>query len=151
MDAEAATWTDSRLDRVRDAINSRLSEPLDLRTLSREACLSRYHFVRAFRRAFHDTPHQYLLRRRIDRARELLAKSDLSVTDICFEVGFESLGSFSSTFHRIVGWSPSIYRARCVDQARQPRRYIPACCWTMMGFPSLVDESAPNSNFEEAR
>ncbi len=128
-----------RLGRVRSLIDSRLADPLDLDVLSREACLSRFHFVRAFRRSFFDTPHQYVLRRRLERARELLAHSDLSVTDVCFEVGFESLGTFSATFHRVVGWSPSMYRARCRDQALHPRRYVPSCCWTMMGYGATRD------------
>jgi AraC-like DNA-binding protein len=122
------------LTRVREIIDSQFSEPLDIRTLSAEACLSPYHFIRAFRGVFHDTPHQYLLRIRIQKAKELLALTTMSVTDICFEVGFESLGSFSATFHRIVGWPPTAYRARSIDQARNPRRYIPNCCWIMMGF-----------------
>jgi AraC-like DNA-binding protein len=122
------------LTRVREIIDSQFSEPLDIRTLSAEARLSPYHFIRAFRGVFHDTPHQYLLRIRIQKAKELLALTTMSVTDICFEVGFESLGSFSATFHRIVGWPPTAYRARSIDQARNPRRYIPNCCWIMMGF-----------------
>jgi AraC-like DNA-binding protein len=122
------------LVRARDMIDSQFSEPLDIRTLSMEARLSPCHFIRAFRSIFHDTPHQYLLRIRIQNAKELLALTDMSVTDICFEVGFESLGSFSATFHRIVGWPPTAYRARSIDQAANPRRYIPHCCWTMMGF-----------------
>jgi AraC-like DNA-binding protein len=127
--APAATLT-----RARELIEARFADPLDIRTLSAEARLSRYHFIRAFRHVFHDTPHQYLLRMRIQKAKELLALTPLSVTDICYEVGFESLGSFSATFHRIVGWPPSTYRARSIDQARNPRRYIPNCCWIMMGF-----------------
>jgi AraC-like DNA-binding protein len=122
------------LARAREMIDSQFSRPLDIRTLSAEARLSPYHFIRSFRSVFHDTPHQYLLRTRIQEAKELLALTGMSVTDICFDVGFESLGSFSATFHRIVGWPPTAYRARSVDQARNPRRYIPACCWIMMGF-----------------
>jgi AraC-like DNA-binding protein len=128
------------LARVRDLIDSRFSQPLDIRTLSAEARLSPYHFIRSFRSVFHDTPHQYLLRIRIQKAKEMLALTDRSVTDICFEVGFESLGSFSATFHRIVGWPPTAYRARSIDQARNPRRYIPNCCWVMMGFSQRLQE-----------
>jgi AraC-like DNA-binding protein len=100
------------LVRARQLIEAQFAEPLDIRTLSAEARLSRYHFIRAFRRLFHDTPHQYLLKMRIQKAKELLALTTMFVTDICFEVGFESLGSFSAMFHRIVGWPPSAYRAR---------------------------------------
>ena len=131
------------LVRARELIEARFSQPLDIRTLSAEARLSQYHFIRAFRRLFHDTPHQYLLRMRIQKARELLALTTMSVTDICFDVGFDSLGSFSTTFHRIVGWPPSAYRARSVDQARNPRRYIPDCCWVMMGFSRAISKKPP--------
>jgi AraC-like DNA-binding protein len=122
------------LGRVRALIDTQCSLPLDLSTLSAEAGLSRFHFLRLFRAAFHETPHQYLIRRRIDMAKELLVLSAKSVTDICFEVGFESLGSFSAAFHRIVGWPPSEYRARSIDQRLRPRRYIPNCCWVMLGY-----------------
>jgi len=115
-------------------MNTRYNLRLDIDALCEEAHFSRYHFIRTFRSRLRETPHQYLMRKRIDRARELLATSDMSVTDICFEVGFESLGSFSSLFHRTVGWPPSVYRARSFEQRRSPRAYIPACCWTMFGF-----------------
>ena len=75
-----------------------IARPLDLDELARAAHFSRYHFLRAFRRAYHATPHGYLTRKRIERAKELLAQSELTVTEICFEVGFESLGSFSNWF-----------------------------------------------------
>ncbi|MGA2641727.1 MAG: AraC family transcriptional regulator [Spirochaetia bacterium] len=120
QDAAAA----GTLVRARELIDSQFPRPLDIRTLSAEARLSPYHFIRAFRGVFHDTPHQYLLRIRIQKAKELLALSTMSVTDICFEVGFESLGSFSATFHRIVGWPPTAYRARSIDQARNPRAFL---------------------------
>ena len=127
------TSTDT-LGRARAMIDVRYAQPLDIRTLSAVACLSPFHFIRSFRGRFFETPHQYLLRIRIQKARELLALTEMSVTDICFEVGFESLGSFSATFHRIVGWPPTAYRVRSIEQARSPRRYIPNCCWVMMGF-----------------
>jgi transcriptional regulator GlxA family with amidase domain len=132
MPPDAATA--APLVRAREIIEAQFARPLDIRTLSAEAGLSQYHFVRAFRQLFHETPHRYLLRMRIQKAKELLALTTMSVTDVCFDVGFESLGSFSATFHRIVGWPPSTYRARSMDQARNPRRYIPDCCWVMMGF-----------------
>lgn len=122
------------IGRVRALIETRYNQPLDIDTLSDEAHFSRFHFIRTFRRQLFQTPHQYLVRTRIEKAKELLATTSLSITDICFEVGFESLGSFSALFHRTVGWSPSIYRARSVEQRRFPRKYIPACCWTMFGF-----------------
>ena len=120
--------------RARELIDSRYAEPLDLDELARVANFSRYHFLRAFRRAFHATPHEYLTRKRIERARELLAESELTVTEICFEVGFESLGSFSSLFHKIAGWSPSIYRARAWEMRRNPLKFIPSCYVIMHGI-----------------
>ncbi len=122
------------LQRVLTLMDARYNRRLDIDALCDEAHYSRFHFIRTFRSRLMETPHQYLVRRRIDKARKLLATSDMSVTDICFEVGFESLGSFSSLFHRTVGWPPSVYRARCLEQRRSPQKYIPACCWTMFGF-----------------
>ncbi|HUI72581.1 MAG TPA: AraC family transcriptional regulator [Spirochaetia bacterium] len=127
-------WVGRSLERVLTLIDTQYSRRLDIDALCDEAHFSRYHFIRTFRSRLRETPHQYLTRRRIDRARELLATTEMSITDICFDVGFESLGSFSALFHRAVGWSPSVYRARCVEQRRSPRKYIPACCWTMFGF-----------------
>jgi AraC-like DNA-binding protein len=122
------------MDRVRALIETRYSQRLDIDTLCGEAHFSRFHFIRAFRQRLYETPHQYLIRTRIEKAKELLATTALSVTDICFDVGFESLGSFSALFHRSVGWSPSVYRALSLEQRRCPQKFIPACCWTMFGF-----------------
>ena len=120
--------------RARALIDAEYAQPLDLDELARTANFSRYHFLRAFRRAFHTTPHEYLTRKRIERAKELLAESKLTVTEICFEVGFESLGSFSTLFHKIVGWSPSIYRARAWEMRKNPLRFIPNCYVIMQGI-----------------
>lgn len=120
--------------RARELIDARYTQPLDLDELARSANFSRYHFLRAFRRAFHVTPHEYLTRKRIERAKELLAESELTVTEICFEVGFESLGSFSTLFHKIVGWSPSIYRARAWEMSKNPLKFIPNCYVIMHGI-----------------
>ncbi|HXQ98455.1 MAG TPA: AraC family transcriptional regulator [Candidatus Limnocylindrales bacterium] len=95
-----------RVSRGRDYILSSLSERVTLADAARAACLSPYHFLRAFRHAFGATPHQFLTRQRLDRARFLLARGDRSVTDVCLESGFESLGSFSSLFRRHFGVSP---------------------------------------------
>ena len=119
--------------RARELIDSRYTQPLDLDELARTANFSRYHFLRAFRRAFDATPHEYLTRKRIERAKELLAQSELTVTEICFEVGFESLGSFSTLFHRLTGWSPSIYRARAWEMQKNPLKSIPNCYVIMHG------------------
>ncbi len=120
--------------RVRELIDRQYFHSLDLNEIAQAAGLSRYHFLRVFRRAFHMTPHEYITRKRIERARELLSGSDLSVTEICFEVGFESLGSFSTLFHRIVGWSPSIYRARAWEMRKNPLKFIPHCYVIMHGI-----------------
>jgi transcriptional regulator GlxA family with amidase domain len=123
------------LQHARELIDNQYSQPLDLNGLAQAASLSRFHFLRAFRTAFHMTPHEYITRKRIQRAKELLAESDLLVTEICFEVGFESLGSFSALFHRIVGWSPSIYRARAWEMRKNPLKFIPNCYVIMHGIP----------------
>jgi AraC-like DNA-binding protein len=108
--------------------------------------LSLYHFIRLFQRTFFATPHQYLIHKRVEKAKQLLAQNELSVTEICFAVGFESLGSFSTLFHKTVGWSPSIYRARVLEQRRNPYKFIPGCVCTMY---QLTPE-AKLSNFQEA-
>jgi AraC-like DNA-binding protein len=100
---------------------------LDLESLARLADCSRFHLVRAFRLAYRETPHRYQVRCRIERAKSMLAREGLSVTDICFEVGFESLGSFSSLFKEMVGRSPSAYRARALAQRANPRLFVPHC------------------------
>jgi AraC-like DNA-binding protein len=122
------------LQRARELIDAQYAQPLDLDELARTANFSRYHFLRAFRRAFHATPHEYLTRKRIERAKELLAQSEFTVTEICFEVGFESVGSFSTLFHKVVGWSPSIYRARAWEMRKNPLKFIPNCYVIMHGI-----------------
>lgn len=126
--------TREALERARELIDAHYAQPLDLDELAHTANFSRFHFLRAFRRAFHATPHEYLTRKRIERAKELLAESELTVTEICFEVGFESLGSFSTLFHKIVGWSPSIYRARAWEMRKNPLKFIPNCYVIMHGI-----------------
>src|SRR5216110_2642771 len=92
--------------RAKDLIDARYREPLDVATLARAARLSTAHFSREFRRAFGETPHQYLLTRRMERAASLLRTTDRSVADICFTVGLRSVGSFTTTFGRAFGMSP---------------------------------------------
>ena len=130
----ARTVSHQSLMRARELIDSEYSKPLDLDELAQAANFSRYHFIRAFRRAFHATPHEYLTRKRIERAKELLADDRFTVTEICFEVGFESPGSFSTLFHKIVGWSPSIYRARTWEMRKNPLKFIPNCYVIMHGI-----------------
>lgn len=96
--------------RARDAMDRAYARPLDIPALARIAHVSEAHFTRTFRATFGETPHRYLQRRRVERAMFLLRETDRSVTDICFEVGFGSLGTFSRTFRDIVGQSPRAYR-----------------------------------------
>jgi AraC-like DNA-binding protein len=138
------------LQRVRELIDAQFDRPLDLDVMARAAHFSRFHFLRAFQKTFHETPHQYLKRKRIERAKELLAESEYSITEICFSVGFESLGSFSTLFHRVVGWSPSIYRARVWEQRRNPRKFIPSCYIVQFGLDDCLP-AAPRAEANTER
>ncbi len=110
--SRAVEDSNRRMLRARDAIDRAYAEPLDIPALAQIAHASEAHFIRTFRATFGETPHRYLQRRRVERAMFLLRESDRSVTQICFDVGFTSLGTFSRTFHEIVGQSPSAYRRR---------------------------------------
>ncbi len=99
-----------RLLRARDAMDRAYAEPLDVASVAAVANLSGAHFIRSFRATFGETPHRYLQRRRVERSMFLLRETDRSVTDICLDVGFTSLGTFSRTFRQIVGETPSSYR-----------------------------------------
>jgi AraC-like DNA-binding protein len=101
-----------RMLRTRDTMDRAFAQPLDVPALARVARVSPAHFSRQFRDTFGETPHRYLQRRRVERAMELLRETDRPVTEICFDVGFNSLGTFSRTFRAIVGEPPSDYRAR---------------------------------------
>src|SRR6187401_1101648 len=105
-----------RLRQARDLMDRDYAEPLDVPALARVAFMSPGHFHRSFRAAFGETPYSYLMTRRIERAKALLRRGDLTVTDVCFAVGRTSLGSFSSRFTELVGESPSAYRARNHDE-----------------------------------
>jgi AraC-like DNA-binding protein len=99
------------LTRAKDLADARFFEPLDVDDMARAAGLSRAHFSREFRRAFGESPHQYLLTRRLERAASLLRMTDRSVADICFSVGLQSVGSFTTSFTKTYGRSPTAYRA----------------------------------------
>jgi AraC-like DNA-binding protein len=101
-----------RLLRARDAMDRAYAEPLDMRAVAAVAHVSEAHFIRTFRSVFGETPHRYLQRRRVERAMFLLRETDRSITDVCFDVGFNSVGTFSRTFREIVGESPSAYRSQ---------------------------------------
>ncbi|TMD09780.1 MAG: helix-turn-helix transcriptional regulator [Chloroflexi bacterium] len=99
-----------RLLRARDAMDRAYAEPLNVRAVAAVAHVSEAHFIRSFRAVFGETPHRYLQRRRVERSMFLLRETDRSVTDICFDVGFTSRGTFSRTFREVVGEAPSHYR-----------------------------------------
>lgn len=113
------------LVRARDLADSRYADPLDVDDLARAAGLSRAHFSREFRRAFGESPHAYLLTRRLERAAALLRNTDHSVLEVCTSVGLASLGSFNSSFKRIYGLTPTAYRAAFPPAA--DAALIPAC------------------------
>jgi AraC-like DNA-binding protein len=125
--------TARHLLRAKDLADARYFEPLDVDDLARAAGLSRAHFSREFRRAFGEPPHTYLLTRRLERATALLRNTDRSVTDICFSVGLQSLGSFTTSFTRTYGVSPTAYRAKFPPAANQAR--VPACLQRVYGRP----------------
>src|SRR4029078_8049264 len=113
--------------RARDAMDRAYAEPLDVRYVAAIAHVSEAHFIRSFRAVFGETPHRYLQRRRVERSMFLLRETDRRITDICFDVGFMSLGTFSRTFHDVVGESPTVFRTR----GRLPA--VPTCfvmAWT---------------------
>ncbi|MFE5543254.1 helix-turn-helix domain-containing protein [Streptomyces sp. NPDC056534] len=112
-----------RLRRARDVMDRDYAQPLDVPVLASVALMSTGHFARSFRAAYGETPYSYLMTRRVERAKALLRRGDMSVTDVCFAVGCTSLGSFSSRFTELVGEPPSAYRARRHEDGAA----IPAC------------------------
>ena len=113
----------ARLRRVRDRIDREYAEPLDVEALARAEHMSGGHLSRQFRLAYGESPYSYLMTRRIERAMALLRRGDLSVTDVCFEVGCSSLGTFSTRFAELVGVPPSVYRQQAADATAG----MPAC------------------------
>lgn len=128
-----------RLRRTRDQMDRDYAQPLDVPALARTALMSPGHFSRSFREAFGETPYSYLMTRRIERAKALLRRGDLSVTEVCFEVGCTSLGSFSSRFTELVGETPSAYRARGHDESAA----IPPCIAKIHTRPVRNGEAGP--------
>jgi AraC-like DNA-binding protein len=128
-----------RLCRAREMLREIHDPPLPLREVARAAALSPYHFIRLFKAAFGETPHQVRIAARLDRARDLLSLGEQSVTEIAIEVGFSSLGSFSHLFARRVGSSPSAYRRRIRSMVQVPGtipgQLIPGCLSLMWGWP----------------
>jgi AraC-like DNA-binding protein len=113
----------ARLRRVRDRIDREYTQPLDVEALARGVHVSAGHLSREFRRAYGESPYSYLMTRRIERAMALLRRGDLSVTEVCFAVGCQSLGTFSTRFTELVGVSPSVYR----KQQAGPGAGMPPC------------------------
>jgi transcriptional regulator GlxA family with amidase domain len=133
-----------RLCDVRDLMRDCLDQSLTLESLGLEADLSAWHFLRAFRTAFGETPHDFLTRVRIERAKNLLTVTSRPVTEICFDVGFSSLGSFSTLFRRQVGLSPAQFR-RVVRSwinvpGRFPWAFVPVCFTHHFGLPVPSDD-----------
>ena len=126
--------------RAKDLVDARYREPLEVAALARAARLSPARFSREFRRAFGETPHQYLLTRRLERAAALLRHTDRTVADICFTVGLRSVGSFTTSFGRAFGLSPTAYRAAYPPAATRAR--IPTCVLQAWARP-------PSSSFRE--
>src|SRR5579872_5644784 len=112
-------------------IDDHFDSPIDLDILAGEACLSRYHFHRLFRRIYRRTPHQYVTYKRIDRAKRVLATEDCTIAEVCSQVGFESIGSFAMLFKKEIGVTPGDFRdaskAALARAREQPRRVIPYC------------------------
>jgi AraC-like DNA-binding protein len=112
-------------------IDENFDQPLDLNIISRHSCISRFHFHRLFTRIYRKTPHRYLTQKRIDNAKQLLAGNELSVSEICNNVGFESIGSFSILFKKEIGFAPQYYRNLAYQKKQlakeQPKRFIPHC------------------------
>ena len=134
--------TARHLLRARDLIDARYREPLDVPALARAAHLSPAHFSREFRRTFGETPHRYLLTRRMERAASLLRQTDRSVADICLTVGLTSVGSFTTSFGRTFGMSPTAYRAAHPPASSRAR--VPTCVLRAYARPG-------SSSFREDR
>jgi AraC-like DNA-binding protein len=164
--------------RARDAMDRTYAEPLNIPALAQIALVSEAHFIRTFRATFGETPHRYLQRRRVERSMFLLRETDRSITDVCMDVGFNSLGTFSRTFREIMGESPSDYRKRSRSEAgprgpgatgsivqallggapgtpaqQVPRTGpigVPTCFSMAWTRPSSSDSSGSSSSFGEA-
>src|SRR5437588_2605945 len=133
--SRAVEDSNRRLLRARDTMDRTYARPLDVRTLARIAHVSEAHFIRTFRATFGETPHRYLQRRRVERSMFLLRETDRSVTEVCLDVGFSSLGTFSRTFREIVGESPSAYRHHAVAPP------VPTCGTMTWMRPSSFGEA----------
>lgn len=134
--SRAVEENNRRLLRARDAMDRTYAQPLDIQALARIACVSEAHFIRSFRATYGETPHRYLQRRRVERSMFLLRETNRSITDVCLDVGFASLGTFSRTFREIVGESPSAYRQRA-----RTANAVPTCFTMSWTRPSSFGEA----------
>jgi AraC-like DNA-binding protein len=140
-----------RLLRARDAMDRAYAEPLNVRAVAAVAHVAEAHFIRSFRACFGETPHRYLQRRRVERSMFLLRETERSVTDICFDIGFSSLGTFSRTFREIVGETPSGYRTghgpivapHCVQLAAMRPRVAARVAMQSSSFGEAAGAAAP--------
>jgi AraC-like DNA-binding protein len=140
-----------RLLRARDAMDRAYAEPLDVRGVAAVAHVSEAHFIRSFRAVFGETPHRYLQRRRVERSMFLLRETDRSVTDICLDVGFTSLGTFSRMFREVIGETPSRYRVghgpivapNCVQLAAMRPRVAVGEAVRSSSFGEAIAAAAP--------
>ncbi len=130
-----------RLRKAKDRMDREFDQPLDVPALAGSTAMSTGHFSRSFKAAFGEGPYSYLMTRRIERAKALLRRGDMSVTDACFAVGCTSLGSFSSRFTELVGESPSAYRARSHAPVEAPVEFIPPCIIMVMTKPIRNEEA----------
>jgi len=144
-----APYTFRNLCRARELLAESPEEHLSVKYIAREVAISPYHFIRQFEAVFGTTPHQFRIQSRLDRAKLLLAMGERSVTDICMEVGFSSLGSFSDLFTRRFGSSPSVYKRRARSMVQVPGNFpqalFPGCLSLMGALPASAFR-----NFQEA-
>ena len=136
------------LRNARDLIDLRFAEPLDLNQMAARAGFSKFHFARSFKDAYGETPANYLTRRRIERAKDLLRSANLTVTEVCMLVGFSSLGSFSSRFSELVGKSPSEFQRASAARGGPPP--IPGCFLLEWSRPQPYEVVAQDRNLGEA-
>lgn len=145
-----APYTFRNLCRARELLAESPEEQLSVKYIAREVAISPYHFIRQFEAVFGITPHQFRIQSRLDRAKLLLAVGEHSVTEVCMEVGFSSLGSFSDLFTRKFGSSPSAYRRRARSMVQVPgnvpQEFFPGCLSLMAALPATAFR-----NFQEAR
>jgi AraC-like DNA-binding protein len=143
----------TRLCQARDLLSDVAESPRSVADVARATQVSRFHFIRQFQAVFGVTPHQFRIQARLEAAKRLLALGHYSVTDVCFEVGFSSLGSFSTLFTRRIGESPIAYqrRLRVVVAVPEIRSALTPGCLTLMGRLPASTFSGPVRNFREAR